>query len=521
MTQGKRPPRKSDLEREVNLRVPIPPNPNPNLDTCTDGELFGHNVEIVDTDLVNARRFVRDHEGSAHWTRERGWFAYDGKRWVADEGRAMQLAMQTALNIYDELKDAAGNKQRVNDLFKWAKKSQSAERLRAMLFLAQSDPAIVAKLSGFDADPMLLNCENGTIDLRTGQLREHRREDLCSRITPVTYDPDAKCSRFLAFLDRIMDKNADLIEYFESVLGYSLTGSTSEQIFLFVYGLGANGKSVLLNIVSALLGEYACNTPTETLMMRQRGAIPNDLARLAGVRLVTANETSEGQRLDEAKIKDLTGSDTISARFLHREWFDYKPQFKVWMRGNHTPTIKGTDDGIWRRIHLVPFAVQIPEDERDKQLEEKLRAELSGILAWAVQGCLKWQSGGLRAPEVVSDATSEYRQEMDIIGAFLQERCVCNEKARVSAKSLYAEYQTWCTDNGDRPVSQRQFGSSLTERGLKRKRFANGVHYLGLGLCTMNDYEPGFDKSVLDVSRVTENLQQGSSSCNQSRETNA
>lgn len=505
-------------ERKVSQLVHVPGNPKANLDTCRDEEFFGCDVEIVDTDVINARRFVRDHRNDVRWTQERGWFLYDDTRWVNENGRVMQLAMETALSIYDELKNEAGDNQRVNELFKWAKKSQSAERLRAMLFLAQSDPAITNKLSDFDADPMLLNCENGTIDLQTGQLREHRRKDLCSRITPVIYNRDAKCLQFFVFLDRIMNKDDKLIEYIQRVLGYSLTGRTSEQIFLFLWGLGANGKSVLLNMVSALLGEYACNTPTETLMLRQRGAIPNDLARLAGVRLVTANETSEGQRLDEAKIKDLTGGDTISARFLHHEWFDYKPQFKVWMRGNHKPAINGTDDGIWRRIHLVPFAVQIPEDERDKQLEDKLREELPGILAWAVQGCLKWQSEGLRAPQVVSDATSAYREEMDIIGTFLTERCLVHASASVSAKHLYAAYKSWCDGNGNHPVSQRRFGSSLTERGFERKRLGNGFHYLGLGLVNdVNDHEPGFSKSVLGASRVEENLQQGSPSYIHSR----
>lgn len=348
-------------KRKVSQLVHVPGNPNANLDTCSDAEFFGRDVEIVDTDLVNARRFVRDYGGDVRWTSERGWFVYDGKRWVADTGRAMERAKATALGIYDELKSVSTETQRLNELFKWAKKSQSAERLRAMLFLAQSDPKISMSFADFDADPWLLNCQNGALNLRTGQLGEHRREDLCSRITPVIYDPDAKCPQFFVFLDRILNKDDKLIEYLQRVLGYSLTGLTSEQIFLFLWGLGANGKSVLLNIVSALLGEYACNTPTETLMLRQRGAIQNDLARLAGVRLVTANETSEGQRLDEAKIKDLTGGDTISARFLYREWFDYKPQFKVWMRGNHKPTINGTDDGIWRRIHLVSFEVQFDQ----------------------------------------------------------------------------------------------------------------------------------------------------------------
>ena len=222
-------------EPRVSQLVHVPGDANANLDTCRDEEFFGCDVEIGDTDLVNARRFVRDHENNVRWTRERGWFVYDSTRWVTDDGRAMQLAMETALSIYDELKNAAGDNRRVNELFKWAKRSQSAERLRAMLSLAQSDPAITTKLSAFDVDPMLLNCENGTIDLRTGQLREHRREDLCSRITPVIYDPDAKCPQFFVFLDRILNKDDKLIEYLQRVLGYSLTGLTSEQIYLFFW----------------------------------------------------------------------------------------------------------------------------------------------------------------------------------------------------------------------------------------------------------------------------------------------
>ena len=444
---------------------------------------------IVDSDLANARRIIRLFGRDMVYTVERGWFVWDGQRWVADAALAMQKAKLAAESIFDEIKISPDQKA----MFKWARLSQSAERLKAVLFLAQSEPGVARKYEDFDADPWLLNCINGSLDLHTGELREHRQEDLCSRIIPVEYNADASCELWLNFLHRIMGEDEVLISYLKRLIGYSLTGLTTEQILIFLLGFGANGKTVLLETIKELMGDYGLNSPTDAITQKQRGGgIPNDIARLAATRYVAVNETAEGQRLNEPLIKDLTGGDTISARFLHREFFDFRPKFKLWIRGNHKPQIKGTDDGIWRRIHLIPFDVQIPKNEQDRTLTEKLKRELSGILTWAMQGCLAWQEEGLRPPDKVLHAVKDYRQEMDILGSFLDERCIVGNEYQVKAKDIYTAYSDWAVENGERAVSQRKFGTAMTERGFDRVRTSSAHFYMGIGLCVtdVTDCDP-------------------------------
>ena len=279
----------------------------------------------------------------------------------------------------------------------------------------------------------------------------------------------------MSSLSRIMDGNEQLIDFLQRAVGYALTGETSEQCLFIFWGGGANGKSTFLQAMSHVLGDYSMSTPTETLLVKRRGAIPNDVARLKGARFVVACEADAENRLAESLIKQMTGGDTISARFLHQEWFDFEPTHKVFFGTNHKPVIKGTDYAIWRRIRLVPFEITIPEDERDKSLPEKLKAEAAGILAWAVQGCLNWQQNGLGAPEEVKAATDSYREEMDMLGEFLKDRCRQSQlMARVSSKDLYEAYTAWCQDNGQEPVGQRAFVSALKEKGFKRSRIGNG-----------------------------------------------
>lgn len=438
--------------------------------------------EILDSDLANAERLVRMHGEDLRHTPERGWFTWNGHRWEPDEALALRKAKDTARAIFNEIKDSGAENQKA--LFSWARRSQSAERLRAMLFLAESEPSISAHVADFDRDPMLLNCLNGTLDLRTGNLREHRSTDLISKIIPVRYDPEAPCETWKAFLDKVMAGNQALISYLQRAIGYSLTGDTGAQCLFFLYGTGANGKSVLLETVQALLGEYGLSTLMDAFSLKQRGSIPNDIARLAGARFVAVSETGEDQRMNETLVKDLTGGDTITARFLHREFFDFRPQFKLWIRGNHKPQIRGTDDGIWRRIHLIPFQVQISEAERDPALPEKLRAELHGILSWAVQGCLEWQKTGLRPPEEVRTAVREYRTEMDILGAFIEECCVIEPHCKATSGELYRAYMEWAKASGEHPVSQTRFGTALGERGFQKGRSGGtGTRfYRGIGL---------------------------------------
>lgn len=440
----------------------------------------------TDTDIANARRFIHQHGDEVRWTPERGWYAWDGRRWKPDALNAVQTrARQTVESIFDEIRSAGDQ----DAAFRWAKRSQSARAVKDLLFLAQSFAGIAMHADAFDADPMLLNCENGVIDLATGKLLDHDPAFMCARLAPVAYDADAGAERWSNFLDRITGGDAGLSRFLRHAAGYSLTGSTREQVLFFCFGHGANGKSVFLETLQAVLGDYALATRTETITARRDGGIPNDIARLAGARLVAINETAESQKLHEPLIKDMTGGDTMTARFLHREYFDFRPAFKLWLRGNHKPEIHGTDEGIWRRIRLIPFAVTIPEGERDPDLGDKMLDELPGVLAWAVRGCLDWQAGGLKVPDVVDDAVREYRSEMDVVGQFIADRCTIRQHAQVTAKALYSAYRHWTDGAGELAVSQMRFGNAMSERGFRKNRTRSGVVYLGVELRTDSQFQ--------------------------------
>jgi putative DNA primase/helicase len=351
-----------------------------------------------------------------------------------------------------------------------------------MIELAKSEQGIPVSPQQLDSNPWVLNVLNGTLDLRTGQLREHRREDLITKLAPVAYDPEAPCPRWEAFLSRIFAGDAELIRFVQKAVGYSLTGSTQEQCFFILYGTGANGKTTLMQTVSALLKDYARQTATETLLVQRGDGPRNDLARLQGARFVYASETEGGRKLAEALVKQLTGGDTLTARFLYSEHFEFQPMFKLWLAVNHKPVVQGTDHAIWRRIRLLPFIVTIPVAEQDKRLIEKLRDELPGILRWAVEGCLLWQQEGLEPPQAVKRATGDYRSEMDVIAAFIQNCCVVEPQGKVSTSELYEEYAGWCTQMGETPVSQKALAAALKERGCTPGRSGGGRLWCGIAL---------------------------------------
>ena len=404
---------------------------------------------------------------------------WDGKRWIKDDtGEVYRLAKETVASIYREAA-AAPDEETRKALAKHALRSESGAKIREMIYLAR--PEVPVMPEDLDASADLLNTENGTVDLRSGELREHRREDLITKIAPVAYRPGAAAPAWEAFLERVLP-NAELRAFVQRASGYSATGDTSEQCMFINHGAGANGKSTFQEAIATALGDYAMRAPTEMLLTKRSGGVPNDVARLKGARFVAASETEEGRRLAESLVKDLTGQDTITARFMRGEFFDFRPTHKLWLSTNHKPEIRGTDNAIWRRIRLIPWSVTIPAAEQDKKLPEKLHGELPGVLAWIVRGGLEWRRGGLRAPEEVRWATVEYRTEMDVLAAFLDECCILRSDAMAFAKALYTAYKEWCEANGEHAEKQRRFGMRLTERGLRREKVGGLFRWYGIGL---------------------------------------
>lgn len=398
--------------------------------------------------------------------------------------RIRQLAKQVIRKIYSEA-EAVSDPSKRQSIAKHAMSSESDKRIRAMISLAESELPITPE--ELDRDPWLLTCLNGTLDFRTGMLLPHHREDFITKLAPVAYDSKAESQLWVEFLDRIMAANPKLISFLQRAIGYSLTGETSEQCMFILHGSGANGKSTFLQTIAFVLGDYAMSTPTETLLVKQKGAISNDVARLKGARFVTASEAEAEQRLAESLIKQMTGGvDMISARFLHQEFFDFTPSHKIYLGTNHKPVIRGTDHAIWRRIRLVPFEVTIPESERDKNLFQKLKNEADGIFAWAVQGCLLWRKHGLGEPEEVRTATDNYREEMDTLAEFIKDRCVLRPGAKISRKELFDAYAAWCQENGQAQVNSRSFAAGMRDKGYKDCRTGKGARgWDGIDLSTV------------------------------------
>lgn len=461
----------ADLRKKAQLPAPPPP-------------LISGGFSL--SDLGNARRLVAQHGQDLRYNHlAKKWLCWTGKRWrVDDSGEVDRRAKLTVGSIYGEAEKAPPESRKALGAF--ALRSESQSSIQGMISLAKSEIGIPVNPRELDANHYLLNCQNGTIDLTTGTLRPHRREDLISRLVPVEYDLKAPCDRWDHFLWRIQAENDDVISFLQRSLGYALTGSTREQCLFILWGHGANGKSTLVNCFADLLGDYSKNTPVETLLARSKGSeIPTDIARLDGPRFVTSSEVGRGRHLAESLVKELTGRDTVSARFLYAEYFDFVPQFKLFLSTNHKPTIRGVDRAIWRRIKFIKFPVELPEEEWDGDLPEKLKAQAPGILAWAVRGCLWWYRDGLGVPQEVLDATAEYQAEMDILKDFLDEKCVIAPGASALAGDLYHAYLAWADEAGltdKERLGQRSFGLALSERTFTRIRSGGKHTWRGLAL---------------------------------------
>lgn len=440
-------------------------------------------VEVFNkTDLGNAKRLVAQHGNKIRYCFAwKKWLVWNGKNWHIDnDGQILRLAKDTVKNIYNEAAKIQDETQR-KSIAKWAVLSESEHRLRAMVSLAESEPGVSISPQELSTHHYLLNCLNGTIDLQTGQLKRHNPRDFITGIIQVEYNPNATCPRWVNFLETIFNFNHGIIQYVQRIIGYSLTGDISEQCLFLLHGTGCNGKSTLLSCLFMLMGDYAQTADFESFLIQKNNSVRNDLARMAGKRFISAVEAGCERRLSEVLTKQLTGGDTISARFLYGEYFEFRPTFKIWLAANHKPNIRGTDYAIWRRIRLIPFEVTISEDKRDHKLLEILLDELPGILAWAVQGCLEWQKNGLQTPDKVKQATNSYKNEMDSVGVFLSECCVLIPDAKVQAGILYEIYKKWCEQNGEYVLNQKCFGTLLSDRGFQRKQ-SSGRWWLGIGI---------------------------------------
>jgi putative DNA primase/helicase len=436
---------------------------------------------VQHTDTTNAFRlfaqYGSDIRYNAPWKK---WLVWNGRYWELDEGYLVHdKGLRMIRGIYAELLRTADYRDRL-DIERHAMQSESARRRKAFIEVASWIPELNVKTDDLDPDPWLLNVENGTVDLQTGELREHRQGDMITKIARVSYDKNAGCPLWKKFLMEIMNYNADLIRFIQTAAGWAVTGDTSEQTMFILFGSGANGKSTFLNTIMNLLGDYAIATPTETFMKRNGDQITNDIARLRGTRFVTTTEAEQGKRLSEPLIKQITGNDRMTARFLYGEFFNFVPTFKIFMATNHKPVIKGTDYGIWRRIKLIPFTTTIAKEHQDKRLEEKLTGEGPGILNWLLEGARRWCVEGLATPEVITKATDEYRGEMDVIGAFIKERCVVGPGCFIKARELFRVYQEWCDENNEHASSERLFGLRLKELGLEQRRVSDGRLWQGI-----------------------------------------
>jgi putative DNA primase/helicase len=424
------------------------------------------------TDEALALRFAKTHANDLRYVAAWGrWLFFDGTRWRFDEtllafDQARQICRQAAAECNTKLRKALA----------------SAKTVAAVERLAKADRRLAATVDQWDADSWALNTPLGILDLRTGNLRPHRPDDYVTKVTGVAADASCQTPTWHKFLERVMGSDVELIAFLQRVAGYALTGLTREHALFFLYGTGANGKTTFLNAIISCASDYHRTAPIETFTAATGERHPTDLAGLRGARLVTAVETEEGRRWAESKIKALTGGDRIAARFMRQDFFEFTPQFKLLIAGNHKPGLRSVDEAIRRRFNLAPFTVTIPPAERDESLPEKLKAELPGILAWMVQGCLDWQKQGLAPPAAVTCATKAYLEAEDAVAAWLDECCQRDRNAWERTSALFASWSTWADKTGEYIGSQPRFVERLESRGITPLRRRDGRGFTGIRL---------------------------------------
>ena len=408
------------------------------------------------------RHFGKDWRYCAQWGK---WYAWNSQRWNED------LVLYVNHLIRGVCRAASGraNSERTKTKLAGSSTMSAVERM------ARSEPTHAALADDWDANVWLLNTPAGVVDLHNGRIRPPRREDLMTKITTASPIWGTGCPNWLAFLDQVTGGDKELVSYLQRVFGYCLTGSTQEHALFFLYGTGANGKSVFINVLTSILGDYATNAPMDTFMESRGDRHPTDLAGLRGARMVSATETEQGRRWAESKVKEITGGDAVSARFMRQDFFTFYPRFKLLIAGNHKPTIRNIDEAMRRRLHLVPFTITVPTEKRDKHLQAKLLMERDAILAWGLQGCLEWQKSGLNPPQCVRDATDEYFEEEDAIGEFIDDECQRSPHSKEPVSAIYHRWKQRAESRGEFVGSSRWLTQQLLARGFERGRSTKGV----------------------------------------------
>lgn len=454
-------------------------------------------IDFNFSDVGNAERLMAIYGKNIRYSPIRTkWFIWSGKHWEIDNAGKIELLTKNVIRKLQAqgneiLDDTEKNEKLKESIRKFVLRSEADGRVKAMINQAKTQRGSV--IFQTDLNLYKINLKNGTLNLKTGLIENHDRKDFITKVINIGYEPKAKCPNWIEFINKIFLNNQELIDYIQKSIGYSMTGDANLQCFYILHGNGSNGKGTFIKTIMTLLGDYAGTLNGKSLMekMGDEGA-RGDLAALEGTRFVCINELEENKSFDESLMKSMSSgaSEPIRVRRMYEEEFNLYPQFKMWLTTNKLPKIKGTDDGIWRRVRKIPFEYKFSGVDKDVYFFEKnLMPEMSGILNWAIEGCLKWQQEGMELPEIVKIAVEEYKSDMDKLGGFISECCLVGERFRIGASQLYQTYETWCRDNGENSMTSTMFGKSIKNKKIEKKRAGIGFFYYGIGLNDSRDID--------------------------------
>ncbi len=463
------------------------------------------------TDTGNAELLVSLFGDRLRYDHKRSrWLIWNGNIWQSDtDGEVTRMATESARERYRRATTIQDLKERER-MASWAISSENRSRLEAAIMLAQNILPVADSGENWDSDPWLLGCKNGILDLKTGQLRPGQQTDRITMVIATDYDQDADCPTWKRHIDLVMGGDQEKITYLQRVFGYALTGDTSEDCLFFFYGQTRTGKSVTLGTIQDLLGDYAKETASETFFIKKYPGSNDDIARLAGSRLVAAIEDEHQERLATGLVKHLTGRDKITGRFLYKERFEFKPTFKIFLAANDKPLIRGEDSGIWERLKCVPFEQFIAQEQRVKNLREQLQKEWAGILNWCIQGCLDWQrEHDLHEPKAVTEATDLYRREMDKLADFIDARCNVGKGESVTIAAMYEAYTEWAKDQETEPLSKATFGDKVKDRNFTKKRTGHKGEWRWVGIGLRSNADNADNADSVSVNSPREDITRG------------